>query len=607
MKASEEVHRQDSRVLRAFCEVAERYPERSAIVSGNSSLSYGEVRDRAALIAEELFSAGVRPGVTVGVHLSRSAALAPAVLGTWLAGGSYVPVDPEGPVGRAAYVLQDSRAHVVLTDSRGLPNTIAAPAARVVVDSTGSVIESCRPTVSAHNESISHEPEIKDLAYIIYTSGTTGRPKGVLIGHAQVAAMAKSHENALYSGVGNSPNRVALNSALTADSFFSDFVHLAYGRTLYVVDSQTRRDPEKFGRFLLDNQIEVLDATPTQLRAVLLAGQRESLAALTVLIIGGEATTPDLWSQIRALPGVQAFNMYGPTECTVAVTVGSLRSHVDPVIGTALEGCEVWVMDDQQCVVADGVSGELVVTGRQVGLGYLNPTLTDLARFVEVELPGSGQAVRGYRTGDRGCRDAAGQIVFLGRDDDQVNIGGHRVELGEVDVRVRECPGVLQAAVGLTGQDGPAILTAWIVVSPGIKTASLRAALADHLPSHMIPVLRVVPSIPMGMTGKADLAKLSSMAAAAAESHDVQAPAPADLQSLATLIRECWHEVLGAIQIDDDDDFFALGGDSLKATSMTVLLRSSLDQTLPIRIVFEHPRFGDFTAAITEWTQGHRR
>ncbi len=589
-------------MLQAFSEIARADPDRRAAVSDGRWISYGEAMSKAAAICAELRSAGVGPGVGVAAYLPRDLALVPAVLGTWLAGGCYVPLDREGPPGRAEYMLRDSHAHVVLTLADGLPADIEVPVAAIALDASGAV-----ERVSGAGKVVEPrllQPGSDDLAYVIYTSGSTGRPKGVLIGQDQVAAMAESHEKAVYSGAGNFPARVALNNAVTADSFFSDFVHLASGRTLYIVDGQTRRDPERLGRFLLGNQIEVLDATPTQLRNVLLAGHQQALAALTVLIVGGEATAPDLWRQLRALPGVQPFNMYGPTECTVAVTAASLRSSAEPVIGTALAGCAVWIMDDQLRVVPDGVPGELVITGRQVGRGYLNAAAPDSMRFLSVELPGTGQVVRGYRTGDRGYRNDSGQIVFLGRDDDQVSIGGHRVELGEVEVRLRECPGVLQAAVALLGEARSATLTAWVALSERATPGSVRDWLAAQLPRHMIPVLHAVPAIPMGPTGKADLARLKDSVTAAAAPQDGGEPRQAGAQSLAALIRSCWHEVLGPAEIADDSDFFALGGDSLKATSLILRLRGALDPAMPIRVLFENSRFGDFVAALAERTQG---
>lgn len=593
MRVSSEVSRRNARVLQAFCAAAEANQHRTAIESDGIALSCGEVLAKAIAISEQLRSAGIRPGLTVGAHLPRGVALAPAVLGTWLAGGGYVPLDPEGPHGRAEYILRDSKAHVILTGPDGLPGTIGMPATQIVLNPTGSIARVLNGADSVPAQSVSADPGIDDLAYVIYTSGSTGRPKGVLIGHGQVAAMAKSHEKAVYSGIGNHPRHVALNNVTTADSFFSDFVHIAFGRTLHVVSSQARRDPERLARFLVENRIEVLDATPTQVRSVLLAGRGDALASLTVLIVGGEATTPDLWRQIRGLPGVQAFNMYGPTECTVAVTVGSLRRHAEPVIGTALDGCDVWIMDAELRSVPDGQTGELVVTGRQVGLGYLNPAPHDSENFAEVELPTSGQRVRAYRTGDRGFRNQAGQIVFLGRDDDQVSIGGHRVELGEIDVRLRECSGVTQVAVGLVRRGESATLTAWIVLSDGTTVDTVRAALAAHLPRHMIPALNVVREIPMGPTGKADLASLAAGSASAASPGQPGS-------SLVALIRGIWREVLGLDGVADGDDFFMLGGDSLKATAVTVRVRSVLDPTLPIRVLFENSRFAEFCAVVSE-------
>lgn len=583
-------------------------PERSAIVAGELSLSYREVMERAREVAAALGELGVRAGVPVASVLPRGAALAPAILGIWLAGGVYLPVDLDGPEARNAFTVTDSGARVALISEGGpgdLPDVIEAT---VGLDAAGAVTRQETPPRDALRPVAGAGP--RDLAYIMYTSGTTGRPKGVMISHANLLAVARGYENAVYGQLGAGIRRVALNNPVTADTFFADFVNLAYGRTLYVVGSDSRRDPEKLIRLLAAHGVEVLDATPTQLRGILLAGGAAALDSLAAVITGGEATSEDLWAQIRDLPRAQAFNLYGPTECTVAVTGTSFGPHNSPVIGTELDGCGVWILDDRLRPVPDGQVGEIFITGDQVGLGYLNDPVLTSEKFLTLELE-PGHPARGYRTGDRAWRRGDGQFVFVGRVDDQVSIAGYRVELGEVEGRVRECPGVRRAAVGMRQTAAGPVLSAWVVLAGGSTLDHVRCVLAGQLPGHMIPALHAADHIPMGPTGKADLDQLAAAGGgeqpaqdgAAAAAGTGEAAGTGDAGRVRALVRREWSEILGVPVDGEDDNFFALGGDSLKATKVVVALRKQVDSALPIRILFEHSGFGEFCDAIT----GHAR
>lgn len=578
-------------------------PGRPAVTFAGAMLTYGQLIERASALSGQLRAAGVRPEVTVASCLPCGLALAPTILGIWMAGGAYVPVDPDGPPRRSDYILRDSQAPVAVV-AAGRPMPAPATVATIIsVDATGALAGNCHERADVAT-AVSGPG---DLAYVIYTSGTTGHPKGVMVEHGNVTSMARSHEAVLYGGQGNHVRQVALNNITTADSFFSDFVHLAYGRTLHIVDEATRRNPERLAQFITDHGLEVLDGTPTQIRSVLLAGRADALASLTILVVGGEPTTPDLWRQLRELPGVQSYNLYGPTECTVDVSAGSVHEYAEPTIGTPLPGCEIWVVDDALRPVPAGQAGELCITGAHVARGYLNAQAADNARFVWMDLPGRAGPVRGYRTGDRGRRGRAGQIVFIGRSDDQVSIGGHRVELGEVAARLRACAGVLDAAVATQGGTTETTLVAWAVLDSGTAIEDALTELAAALPRHMIPVLHPVDAIPMGPSGKADVTALAQVTAVTQASAAGPAePNPGGQADAGTapgaeaVIRATWCEVLAVNAVDAGDDFFALGGDSLKATRAVVAIREALAPGIPIRVIFEHPRFQDFCTAITE-------
>jgi amino acid adenylation domain-containing protein len=577
----------DKLVHEEIVNAAARHPERAALVAGDDVLTYGELLDNAKSIAYALRSAGVGNGVSVASCLPRCLALGPAVLGTWLAGGTYVPLAADGPPVRQEHILRDSATAVVISTAETAIQS-GDNVAQVIVDTAGATTEQgCHPEVLVGG---------RDLAYIIYTSGSTGRPKGVLVEHGQLAAMARSHEITLYGGQGREITRVALNNVTTADSFFSDFVHLAYGRTLYVVTDETRRAPDRLADFICDHGIEVLDGTPTQLEALALAGRGGSLSKLSVLVVGGEATSSELWRYLSALPNVSPYNLYGPTECTVAVTAAAFHDHAEPRLGSPLPGCAVWVVDDDLQLVPDGRTGELLITGDQVARGYLHPVPEDAARFVDWRLP-DGTAVRGYRSGDRVRRDDSGELEFLGRADSQVSIGGFRVELGEVEAALRTCSGVRAAAVSQRRRDQRSSLVAYAVLDGGAQVEAVRNALTSILPTYMIPALTVVPEIPMGPTGKADFSRIDRAHSQDPQPHREIAET-ADSGAIADTVRRIWRETLGVHSVRAADDFFSLGGDSVKATSVAVAVREVLAPDMPIRVIFEHPTFEAFCTAL---------
>jgi amino acid adenylation domain-containing protein len=570
------------------------HPNRPAVVSGAGILTYGELLENAYSVAAQLRAADVRQEVPVASCLPRGLAMAPAVLGTWLAGGGYVPLDPDGPSERRHYMLRDSNPAAVIATAKTADAVSGGAAPVVTVGSSGAT--ALRPAGRTGNWPLISPG---DLAYVIYTSGSTGRPKGVLVEHGNLAAMARSHEARLFGGQGRDVRHIALNNVAVADSFFSDFAHLAFGRTLHVVDDATRRDPDRLAKFISQHDIEVIDATPTQIQTLVLAGQADSLASLTILVLGGEPTSPGLWQRLSQLSGVQPYNLYGPTECTVAVTAAAFRDHPSPMLGSPLPGCSVWVVDDALRPLSAGETGELLITGDQVARGYLKPVAADAARFVRFPLPGGSHTVRGYRTGDRGRCDHAGQLEFLGRSDDQVSIAGHRVEIGEVEATLRGCEGVSAAAVG-TRRNGDAVtLVAYAVLDSGTSVGHVRARLSAILPRHMIPGITAVDQIPMGITGKADFSKIHQIPRADAE-NGPEGPAsdPAVGCDITGVIQRIWCETLGIATVSSADDFFSLGGDSVKATQVIVTVREILAPGLPIRVLFDHPTFQQFCIAV---------
>jgi amino acid adenylation domain-containing protein len=586
-------------------EQALAHPDRTAAESGEQALTYGELMQRADTIASRLRAAGVEREDIVACCVPRGLATVTSALGVWLAAGTLLAIDPAAPPTRTEHMLRDSGTKIVILDEDG--DSAATPLllanhveTALTLDAAGALTGGREEARTAATGS-DLESNPSDLAYLVYTSGTTGLPKGVLIEHASLANMAAAHQATLHPRGAVECRRVALNAVTTADTFFSDLVNLAYGRTLAIVDDRTRRDAERLARFLAERRIDVFDGTPTQIRMLLLGGYVQALQSLKVLIVGNEPTDMQLWTTLRNLPGVRVHNFYGPTECTVDATSAALSESEYPVIGKPLPGSEIWLIDSSMRPVADGQVGEICVAGACLARGYLHPSDADAARFVRLHPESGGAVARAYRTGDRARRTPAGHLEFLGRLDDQVKIAGHRVEPREVEVALRLCDGVLDAAVGVCKDGEAAALAAWVVLAPGVGVDHVAAALGEKLPLYMRPKLTEVSSVPMGPAGKADITALLQLHTRASKpelsaSTQQQTTTDDTTETLAAI----WCDVLGIAAVNGADDFFTLGGDSLKATRMIVAVRDAVAPAVPIRTIFDHSSFDTFVAAIND-------
>ncbi|MBW8799074.1 MAG: non-ribosomal peptide synthetase [Streptomyces sp.] len=265
------------------------------------------------------------------------------------------------------------------------------------------------------------------------------------------------------------------------------------------------------------------------------------------------------------------------------MTVAELARHPHPVIGTELPGSRILILDEHQVPVPDGQVGEICVTGTSLARGYTHPDPTS-TQFTHLDLPGEPAPVRVYRTGDLGLRNTAGALEFRGRADNQVSVNGYRVELGEIESALRTHPGVHDVAVGAGEHHGQTQLTAWLVLADHAELHQVQQHLDVRLPRHMLPRLEAVLAIPLGPTGKADITTLKQTMAR---------PTARDA-SLVDVVQTIWRETLGVTDVRPDDDFFALGGDSVQATRMIVATRRRLARAIPIRTVFDHSHFADF-------------
>ncbi|HVG08476.1 MAG TPA: amino acid adenylation domain-containing protein [Thermoanaerobaculia bacterium] len=541
-----------------FEERAAERPEAVAVAQEGESLTYGELNARANRLAHHLRGLGVGPERLVAVCLERSPAMLTALLGVLKAGGAYVPLDPTYPADRVAWVLEDSRASVLLTQS-DLAATLPVPGISLDrIDLSGESAADPEPLAGPEN-----------LVYVIYTSGSTGRPKGVAV--RQRGAVNFLASMARQPGLGPDDALLAVTTIAFDIAVLELFLPLSRGGRVELVDRETAADGLRLIERIAGSGATVMQATPATWRVLLEAGW-EGSPGLKVLC-GGEALPPDLARELLARTS-ELWNVYGPTETTVWSAIHPVSAAdadgVRPMpLGGAIANTEIHLLDRFVEPVPPGAPGELYIGGEGLARGYLGrPDLT-AERFVPDPFrPGA----RLYRTGDlvrRSSRVKAqdGALEFLGRVDHQVKIRGFRIELGEIEAVLSAQPAVRECAV-VVREDVPGSkrLVAYLALHDALREIdfeALRSALRDKLPEYMVPQLfAVLPSLPLTPNGKIDRRALLAMPAPEG-ARGAAAEAVAPRNPVEEILAAVWAEVLKLDRVGIHDNFFSLGGDSI--------------------------------------------
>ncbi|WP_327371688.1 non-ribosomal peptide synthetase [Streptomyces sp. NBC_01217] len=570
-----------------FEEQARLHAERPAAASDGIELTFAELNADANRLARLLVAAGAGPERFVALALPRTARFLAAVLAVHKAGAAYLPLDPDAPAERTADVLADAGAVLTLT-TRDLAATLPPGTKPLLLDdpATADRIATQDPadlTDADRNASLTP----RHPAYVIYTSGSTGRPKGVVITHETLGHLFRSHRETLYAPAVEAAGRRHLRVG-HAWSFFFDAswqpqLWLLDGHCVHVLSEEVRRDPELVTEAVLRHRFDFLEVTPSFFAQMADSGLLNGGdCPLAVVGVGGEAVPVALWQQLAALRGTEAFNLYGPTESTVDALVARVRDSERPLVGRPVAGTRAHVLDDRLQPLPPGVPGELYLAGGGLARGYLGSPGLTAERFVADPFgpPGS----RLYRTGDLARWTADGRLDYLGRADDQVKIRGFRIEPAEIEAALTTHPAVGQALV-MVRQDGPRKqLVAYVVPAPDAvpDPALLRAHVAGRLPDHMVPAAVVaMERFPQLANGKLDRSALPAPDFLALSSG--RPPAT----PVEKLLRRVFAEVLGLEHIGVDDDFFALGGDSIVAMQLVGRARAAGLRITP-RLVFRH-------------------
>jgi amino acid adenylation domain-containing protein len=578
-------------------EQAQRTPERTAVVHGTTRISYQELIRRVDLLTGQLRERGVCSETLVAVCLPRTVDLLVALLATWAAGGGYVPLDPAYPAGRIEWVLADAAPRVVVTSSRLRP-LVGAGAATLCLD-PGRDGDPARPgrRDAAEPTAAQHVESARSLAYVIYTSGSTGRPKGVAIEHASVLALFRWARE-VYSA--EELTGVLAGTSVCFDlSVFELFLPLCLGGTVVLADSALAL-PELPAR----TEVTLLNTVPSVLRTLLRTGPLPP--SVGVVNLAGEPLTRSVVDAAYAQPGVRrVLNLYGPSECTTYSTWAEVRRAAggDPPVGVPVTGTRAHVLDPRGRPVAAGVPGELYLGGAGVARGYLGRPALTADRFVADPYAlgtADGAPARMYRTGDLVVRRDDGMLHYLGRIDEQVKVRGFRVEPGEIEAVLARQDSVAATAVVAVAAGEDRHLVAFVQPrrrGAAVDLEALRGALADQMPDYMVPARWwVLDALPLSPSGKIDRSALRAMAA----TRPPRPPYVPPYGDCAAAVAGIWSEVLGVDRVGADDDFFALGGQSLLAAQLLARVASRLGVTLPAEAVFVAPTLAGFARRVED-------
>ncbi|HEX6913580.1 MAG TPA: amino acid adenylation domain-containing protein, partial [Longimicrobium sp.] len=586
----------DACIHELFEAQVERTPHAVAVVFEDSALSYGELNRRANRLAHHLRTRGVGPDTRVGLCVERGLDMMVAILGALKAGGTYVPLDPAYPAERLRYMLDDSRPAVMITRA----SIVAAHPA--LFDGAGVPVLDLDAPAWAHEPATNPDrggltPE--HLAYLIYTSGSTGQPKGAMLLHRGLVNMVHWQTGEF----GITPD----DSVLIATSYSFDVTQrnllgpLVRGGQVHLADEPF--DARRILARVRQRRTTVTNMTPTPFHALIDADAEGQGVPLRLVSLGGEPFRPDKLSELPE-PRPSFVNTFGPTECSGCMLFhrasADLGSYGDgPVpLGRPIANSRIYVLDRNGEPVPMGVVGELHIGGVQVGRGYHDRPELTAEKFVAD--PFSGQpGARLYRTGDLGRWRPDGSVEFAGRNDFQVKVRGFRVELGEVEARLRE-HGAVREAVVVAKERAPGeqrLVAYWVGDEGGAEPEALRRHVGERLPEYMVPAAYIhLERFPTTPSGKLDRRALPSPDGEAYARREYEAPVGEIEETLA----EIWSEVLGVERVGRWDQFFELGGHSLLVVRVVSRVRQLLGVELELGAVFEHPALASLAERILD-------
>ncbi|MBE0339769.1 non-ribosomal peptide synthetase, partial [Paenibacillus sp. 23TSA30-6] len=551
-------------------------PEQAALFCEGEQLSYRELNERANRLARTLRSHGVTSDRLVGLMTDRSVDMIVGIFGILKAGGAYVPIDPTYPEERIRYMLDDSGAELLLTQNHLVEKVDFDDGKVLVLDGEQAVY---------HEDGSNLEPVSgpNDLAYVIYTSGTTGKPKGVMVEHHGLCNLKTYFDQTLHIGLSD---HILMFASYSFDAACWEVSQALFcGATLYVPTSDTILNYGQFEQYMTEHQITAVLLPPTY--AVYLEPER--MPNLRILLTGGSTTSTELVNKWKNQ--VAYYNAYGPTENSIVTSIWSVSDNPSVgetiSIGRPMPNHRVYIVDVYGHLAPVGVAGELCVSGAGLARGYLHrPDLTNEVFVPNPFTDGEAGYERMYRTGDLARWMPDGNIEHLGRIDHQVKIRGYRIELGEVEANLLKVEAV-QEVIVLSHEDeqGQNQLVAYYVAEREVSASELRSLLGEELPNYMVPSYFVqLENMPLTPNGKIDRKALPAPQGSLQSGANYVEPRTALEQTLVSV----WQSVLGAKRVGILDNFFDLGGDSIKAIQVSSRLLQA-GYKLDMKDLFQYP------------------
>ncbi len=566
-----------------FEKQAQQTPDHSAVRSGGNLLTYRELDEQANQLAHHLRAQGAGSEDIVAIVMDRSAEIMVSILGVMKAGAAFLPIDPDTPEERIRYSLEDSGARIAVVNERNMT---------AIGQYEGTIVN--LDDAKWRNESKERPSPIsgsRNLAYVIYTSGTTGKPKGVQIEHRNLTNYVSWFSEE--AGLTETDKTVLLSSYAFDLGYTSMFPVLLAGGELHIVPKETYTAPDEMGLYIKEHGITYIKLTPSLFHTMVNTSRftkEPNFESLRLIVLGGEKIIPADVLTFRKVYGHTEFiNHYGPTEATIGAIAGRVNlSEPDafakrPTIGQPIANAGALVLNESLKLVPPGASGQLYIKGQGLARGYLNRPQLTAERFVQNPYsPGSLM----YKTGDVVRRLSDGTLEFIGRADDQVKIRGYRIEPKEIETVMLSLSGIQEAVVLAVSEGGLQELCAYYTADQAIEKAELRNQLSQTLPSHMIPAFFVqVDAIPLTANGKTDRSALPKPHAEQSGRRALAAPETVLEKSLCRI----WQKTLGIEAISIDDNFFDLGGHSLKGMMLIANIQAESEKIVPLKALFEHP------------------
>ncbi len=587
-------YKKDKTIQELFEEQVKKAPNNIAVVYEDKKLTYKELNEKSNALARVLREKGVKADTIVGIMVDRSLEMMIAIMGIIKAGGAYLPIDPEYPEDRIKYMLEDSKTKILLTQNKLLEN--------IKYDVETIDLEDSK-LYEKENSNLDKIIKSNNLAYVIYTSGTTGKPKGVLIEHRNVISLINALFKSIYINY-----KSKLNVALVAPYVFDASVKqifpcLALGNTLFIVPKDTRLDGNLLLKYYDYNEVDVSDGTPMHINMLINSAELNNVKLnVKQFIIGGDAfsikVVENFYNTFNSSKIVLT-NIYGPTECCVDSTayhinnIEQIKNSKSIPIGKPIINSNIFIVDKNRSLLPIGVAGELCISGDGLSRGYLNKEELTKEKFVDNPFePGTKM----YRTGDLARWLPDGNIEYLGRIDNQVKIRGFRIEIGEIENQLSKLKEIKEAVVvAKTDNNGDKYLCGYITAEQEVAITSIKEELSKELPAYMIPSYIVqIDKLPLTTNGKLDRKALPEIDIAQVLEAKYEAPENEIQEKLV----EIWEEALDRNHIGINDNYFDLGGHSLKAVLIVAKIKREFEIEIKVREIFENPNIKALSAII---------